>query len=182
MLKLQAVPSETNHSSPIDTLTNSCNGCVDKCHQILESITGSVFADENPTGSSSVGAHVRHIIERFNCFLVGYPLGQINYDLRKRDRTLERDLDRARTALSVIVSELSNLRDAKVQHLQVVESVDEHCPAVAVESTVERELMGLVSHTTHHLAIIVMIVKAHGLSLSEELGKAPSTIIYERQN
>ncbi len=52
---------------------------------------------------------------------------------------------------------------------------------ISVESTVDRELMGLVSHSIHHLAIIVLIAKSHGCNIDGDLGKAPSTIMFERQ-
>ena len=179
---MQAVLHQSKHPVPIETLTHSCACCVDKCQQILGSISESIYISENPVGSSSVGAHVRHIIERFNCFLAGYPVGQIDYDLRKRDRVLELKMDSATAALFAITNALSQLCEGDSKQLQVRESVDEHCPAVVVNSTVERELMGLISHTIHHLAIIVMLVKSQGMSISEDLGKAPSTIIYERQS
>ncbi len=178
---MQAAHHQPIPIAPLGTLTNACESCVGQCQQIIKIISARVFS-EKTVGGSSVGAHLRHIIERFDCFLTGYPVGQINYDLRRRDRQLELNIESAKEALIAVASGLSQVREVDIKQLSVMESVDENGSVVAVDSTVERELMGLVSHTIHHLAIIVMLAKAQGYTLNENLGKAPSTIIYERQN
>ena len=39
--------------------------------------------------------------------------------------------------------------------------------------------MGLITHTTHHLAIMGMIARDLGYHLDDDFGKAPSTIVFE---
>ena len=180
MNKFQSVLPQSNTTLPIESLSLACIRCVSQCQQILAAIPESVFC-ENSVGTSSVGAHTRHIIERFSCFIPAYADGQINYDQRKRDQSLELDLNNANKALQAITEDLSLLREVVDSSLSVSESVDEHSDVVTVDSTIERELMGLVSHTIHHLAIIAMLVKAQGYTLNADLGKAPSTIIYEKK-
>jgi hypothetical protein len=51
---------------------------------------------------------------------------------------------------------------------------------VSITSTVDRELMALITHSIHHLAIIALIVKSYGYEMDDDFGKAPSTIVYER--
>ena len=41
---------------------------------------------------SSVGAHVRHIIEFYNCLLEFDIRRMVNYDKRKRDKSLENSI------------------------------------------------------------------------------------------
>ena len=53
-------------------------------------------------------------------------------------------------------------------------------PAVEINSTLERELMGLITHSIHHLAIIALLAKSFGHQMDSDFGKAPSTIVYER--
>src|SRR5690606_8636434 len=43
----------------------------------------------NCLSGSSIGQHVRHILEFYICLLEGIPIGIINYDNRKRDVNLE---------------------------------------------------------------------------------------------
>ena len=52
-------------------------------------------------------------------------------------------------------------------------------PAVEINSTLERELMGLVAHSIHHLAIIALLAKSFDHQMCSDFGKAPSAIVYE---
>jgi hypothetical protein len=52
-------------------------------------------------------------------------------------------------------------------------------PEVEITSTLERELMGLITRSIHHLAITALLVKSFGHQLGSDFGKAPSTIVYE---
>jgi hypothetical protein len=40
---------------------------------------------------SSVGQHVRHTVEFFQCFILGLENGVVDYDARKRDFLIEND-------------------------------------------------------------------------------------------
>ena len=53
-------------------------------------------------------------------------------------------------------------------------------PAVEINSTLERKLMGLVTQSIHHLATIALLAKSFGHQMDSDFGKAPSTIVYER--
>ena len=52
-------------------------------------------------------------------------------------------------------------------------------PAVEINSTLERKLMGLVTQSIHHLAIIALLAKSFGHQMGGDFGKAPSAIVYE---
>jgi hypothetical protein len=177
---LQVALDQSNSDLSLDTLTNACENSIGDCQLILEQIIDGMYT-YRVENHSSVGAHIRHIIERFNCFFDGHPQQLIDYDNRKRDRNLEASLVNAKHALAGVSSSLNKVRASKLTAVSVSESVDDNHPPVVVQSTIERELMGLVSHTTHQLAIIVMLVNAQGGSLPVELGKAPSTLIFENR-
>jgi hypothetical protein len=65
------------------------------------------------------------------------------------------------------------------QQLMVSETVHHRGFLVRVASTAERELMGLVSHSIHHLAIIPLLAEALGHSVDQNFGKAPSTFVFK---
>ena len=46
------------------------------------------------------------------------------------------------------------------------------------DSSVERELQVLLSHTVHHYALIAVALRLHGHPVDEEFGVAPSTLRY----
>src|SRR5438128_328016 len=56
---------------------------------------------------SSIGQHVRHIIELFVCLEDGYTSGTVNYEKRKRDRRIETDKDLAMGLLNKIAAGLN---------------------------------------------------------------------------
>ena len=129
-----------------------------------------------------MGAHIRHILDRFLCFLAGLPEASIDYDARKRDKSIENNLDAATFALASVARRIESLDMLNTlgTSISVRESVHHLGPSVAMPSTVGRELMGLVTHSIHHLAIIALIVKSYGYEIDSDFGKAPSTIRYER--
>lgn len=53
-----------------------------------------------PPGQASIGAHVRHSLNLFACFLRGLPDAVIDYDDRSREARLECDPDVARGVIA----------------------------------------------------------------------------------
>lgn len=167
---------------PLDNsqLIDGCQHCLTQCETLLEQLSRLDYLD--CAGGSSVGTHIRHVLERFQSFFDGLPEAYVDYDRRRRDSLLETDPAAASEALSALAAQLSDLdlvSDPKIG-IRVHESVYHAGPAVTILSTVPRELMSLITHTTHHLAIIKLLVKPLGYSLESDFGKAASTIRFER--
>ncbi len=122
---------------------------------------------------------MRHILDRFQCFFAGLTVGCIDYDARKRDKSIESDLESARVAVASIAQQLQELSSAQTAAIDVAEAVHFGSDRVVLGSSVARELMSLITHTTHHLAIIRLIARDFGHTLDEDLGKASSTLAFE---
>ncbi len=164
-------------SDPDSQLIDGCLHCMRQCERLLQSLS-----DENYTHTglgSSVGAHMRHVLERFQSLFDGLQGDVIDYDARKRDRDIERDRHAALSVLADLVRGISGLGSDIHRRVRVQESVNHQGPAVTIHSSVSRELMSLITHTTHHLAIIVLLVKPFGVTMGPEFGKAASTIRFE---
>ena len=161
-------------------LLAGCVRSIEQCGQLLRLISAESYVDSS-RGTSSVGAHVRHILDRFHCFLAGMPVGSIDYDARNRDKSIENNPDAATFALVSVCRRIETMAalDDLGTAITVRESVHHQGPAVTMSSTVGRELMGLVIHSIHHLAIIALIVKSYGYEMDSDFGKAASTILYE---
>ncbi len=162
-------------------LVAGCVNCIDQCDQLLNIISQSVYVDASK-GGSSIGAHVRHILDRFHCFFTGLKMSSIDYDARKRDKEIEHNLEAATFALATVARRIDQLNQMQfpTELIRVRESVHPSNPAVEISSTAEREMMGLITHSIHHLAIIALIAKSFGYQMGTDFGKAPSTIVYER--
>ena len=132
---------------------------------------------------SPVGAHFRHVLDHYRAFLNGLSTGVLNYDVRDRDQRVETDVAVAtRTAEDVIV-QLEEIPGPRLpQSIQVSANVIENGKSVVdwTGSTVQRELMYLLSHTVHHYAIIRLLAKQTGVELDADFGVAPSTIAHRR--
>ena len=162
-------------------LIHGCKHCVNQCDELLNMVSQQVYGSF-PEGTSSIGAHMRHILDRYLCFFAGLQNGLIDYDARKRDKSIETNLEAAAFALTSVSRRIDamTLSEELGKTITVRESVYHQGPSVEIPSTVDRELMGLISHSIHHLAIIALITKSFGYRLDSDFGKAPSTILYER--
>ena len=161
-------------------LIEGCRHCMAQCDSLLKLISHQDFVD--CSRGASVGAHMRHVLDRFLCLFNGLPSLVVDYDARKRDRSIETNLQAAAFALASVSKRIDAIAQTSPAQmtLSVQESVFHEGPAVALQSTLERELMGLITHTTHHLALIALLAKSMGYALDADFGKAASTIRYER--
>lgn len=130
--------------------------------------------------SSAIGGHVRHVLEFYECFFEGIGSGRIDYDSRRRDPMIEA----SRTfAMHKIESYVAALRtDGRLVmggKLRVrMEDAPEEMDAW-LDSSITRELQVLMSHTTHHYALIAVGVRLLGYEVPAHFGVAPSTLRYQ---
>lgn len=162
----------------VGNLQQACEYGLQQCQQLLVRLSAADYVASR-ADAASIGAHVRHILERFQSFLAGLPDGCVDYDARDRELSLEESPRSAEFALATILRRMGALQ-VDSRPLRVRESVLPDAPAGEAESTLARELLALVSHTTHHLAMIAMLARPLGYDLDASFGKAASTIIHER--
>ncbi len=178
MSKHEAV--QTGSNSDIQHLLDGCLYCVGQCADLLQLVPTETYV-VTPRDNASVGAHMRHILDRYHCFFRGLGDGCIDYDNRGRDPEIESNLEAARFSVTSFQKRFEDLdMDAIERQVQVREAVHRETGAVTIPSTVAREMMGLITHSVHHLAIIALLLKARGIAVDPDFGKAPSTLIYER--
>jgi hypothetical protein len=134
-----------------------------------------------------VGAQLRHCIDFFDCLLSSVDDGRVDYTRRRRDRRLENDRRHAMARLGELAAELRALEPEHADREILVRS--EEAPEDAgddwTRSTVRRELDFLVSHTIHHYALIVILLRFGGYRIPDELdgfGVAPSTLRHWRES
>lgn len=127
----------------------------------------------------TIGQHVRHIIELFQCLEVGYESGLVNYEKRKRDQTIETNRELALSILKSI-SEGLNKEDKNLV-LEACYSETE-LNTLRIDTNYFREIAYNLEHTIHHMALIrVGINEISTLEVPENFGVAGSTIKYRKQ-
>lgn len=130
---------------------------------------------------STIGQHFRHILDFYNCVLVGATHGELNYSNRERSPSIEHNTEMAKTAFLKLQQEIVKLSDTT----QLKVCTDFHTTTnqvdVIVDSSVGRELMYAYDHAVHHLAIIKIGIRENFDydRVDESIGVAPSTIMHE---
>ncbi|HTI09978.1 MAG TPA: hypothetical protein VL832_15530 [Puia sp.] len=126
----------------------------------------------------TIGQHVRHIIELFQCLENGYEGGLVNYEKRKRDPAIEKDPELACRLLEQILANLSR----PDRPLVLEASYEEDLPLV-FSTNFYREIAYNLEHTIHHMALIRIGIRDTGSEqfLPESYGIASSTLQHRRE-
>lgn len=129
--------------------------------------------------NNTIGQHIRHIIELFQCLENGYETGLVNYEKRKRDVSIETNKELAKELLQSIYKNLS--RPDKSLTLEAAYS-DNSADAIQISTNFYREIAYNLEHTIHHMALIrVGVNEVSRIVLPEDFGVASSTVKYRKQ-
>jgi uncharacterized damage-inducible protein DinB len=121
---------------------------------------------------STIGQHLRHCIEHYEEFSIALSENRpIDYENRPRDTHLENSPELAISRLESVRSMLNEL--PPVSRTLYVSDTGVKRPA---ETSMDRELLYLASHTVHHFALISVISRIRGESVPSDFGVAPSTL------
>ena len=129
----------------------------------------------------TVGQHVRHIAEFYQC-LLGRPADAtalsdvVNYDARQRDRVLETNPVAARRVLLDATIAL-NLPQTDAQLIL------EDKEGQRLITSLSRELSYLIEHTVHHMAVLRIVLDSAfpTIQVPDHFGVARSTLRHREQ-
>ena len=147
-------------------------------------------ADADGPFGEIVGPHLRHIIEHYEALTGQIEASRgpeavvVDYDSRVRDQRVQTEPAFALVRISLLRSALATLAawpDASFSRPVVVQTVGglQGELAFAAQSTWQRELGFLASHTVHHFAVLKTHASHQGRDLGAHFGKAPSTVAHE---
>jgi hypothetical protein len=135
-----------------------------------------------PLFNSPIGSHVRHILDIYQA-LMREQHNLIDYDLRRRGSDVETKRVAALKELIEIENWLMALKEEQFSEVKIVKT--EVClsqqESMNFTSTFGRELCFASSHVTHHLALIVAIAKSMNIKINGQMGIAPATATFLRQ-
>ena len=128
--------------------------------------------------NASVGQHVRHILEFYQCLLAGNDTKTVNYDSRQRDLKIETDLFIAKKTIDDIINALLDVKNDFPVSFTANYSFDNEDKSEIINSSFYRELAYNLEHSIHHQALIKVAITEMKLSrlVKETFGFAPSTI------
>ena len=128
--------------------------------------------------NSTIGQHVRHIIEMFQCLEIGYQSGKVNYEKRKRDQQIETDKQFALGILKEIHAGLG-----KEDKSLILEGVynDDSAQLMQFATNYYREIVYNLEHTIHHMALIrVGLKELTSMDLPDSYGMASATVKHKK--
>lgn len=156
-------------------LSDSCSGQLEELKELLLQLQASDYRSISPVfRKSSIGQHVRHILELFDCLVCQSESGVINYDLRERNLQLESDPAAALAKITELQSRIS------ISDRELILFPDQNPNTEGIKTTYNRELLYNLEHCVHHQALIrLACFNLSYVSLPESFGVANSTIRYQ---
>ena len=124
--------------------------------------------------NGTLGRHVRHILEFYECLFMSCADDAVCYDDRKRNILLEENIRFASDYVDQIIDKIEKVNINK--RLLLKSKYDN--AEILMESSLFREIMYNIEHTVHHLAIIRIAVSSEltYIDLSATFGYADSTV------
>jgi uncharacterized damage-inducible protein DinB len=186
--------------SPPTTIQALCRANLGLLRQKLQlvSVLKSSFGDSKaktlyaqvcPVVEASVGQHIRHSMDHLELaaqLAAGKSeTNELHYDLRKRGGEDEHDMDEAQQRMERVVELLKDVPEAtQPETVQAYFMLSGDPKEFQLPSTLEREMGFAAHHGIHHMAMVKIIALGTlGIprdALSLDFGRAPSTIVYDR--
>ena len=139
-------------------------------------ISDEQFRDKTvPPYHSSIGCHMRHILDIFDCILTGLDAGKVDLTARSRNVTVETDKAACQAYLASVLERLNSLRTADLEQLiDVTDDLGLGC--VTCKYTLGAALVQAHSHAIHHFAALGYVNSCLGINMpAAEFGYNPTT-------
>ncbi len=164
------------------TIISTINKNLNNAISLIDTIDQKVYID-NSIGPyySSIGSHLRHALDFFDCIISGLQNNDIDLTARKRDEIISINPGAAREHIYEIQRQLSAFVDVNTDYLlNVTDNLGDG--KVTVMYTLESILAQANTHATHHYAIISYIMCALDVNVViPGFGYNPSTPIPKRE-
>jgi len=133
----------------------------------------------NNLSGNTIGQHVRHIIELFQCLEAGYRCGEVDYERRKRDKHIETDKEFATGLFPEIIQHIAK----ENKPLALLTYYDDRSgQPERIGTNYYREIAYNLEHTIHHMALIRVGLRELGnIPVDDSYGVASSTLKYRKQ-
>ncbi|MCX4029116.1 DinB family protein [Endozoicomonas sp. SM1973] len=131
--------------------------------------------------NSSIGQHIRHVLDHYAHLQHWEPGSVLDYDQRKRGTEIESNPAAALTQIVCLQEWLNRLLDLENQSMTLRSLVVDNPSPISCATSFQRELLFSASHAVHHYALISVILKLKKIPVDEAFGVAPATLEYQQQ-
>jgi len=148
---------------------------LNKINFILSILNDELLSNSTiPPYKSSIGSHIRHILDFYHCILNTNSESEIDLTLRRRDLLVETKCISAIGYYKEIVSELKKSNFNFDDYVYVVDDLG--LGKIKIKYTFGALLAQAYSHTIHHYAIINYILDGLKISIDDpDFGYNPTT-------
>ena len=137
-----------------------------KSQVLLDGLTNEQFSDTSVSPYySSIGSHLRHILDFYDCIFNADEAGTIDLTARSRNKQFETNCDYALDYLNQIIGRLSATKFAIDGVVMVVDDLG--MGKIEIGYTYGALLAQANSHTVHHYAIINYIFDGLGIMIND---------------
>ena len=143
---------------------------------LLNSINDQEYANNSTAPYySSIGIHMRHILDVFQCIFDGVESGQIDLSARQRNGLAETKVVIGLAYFDEILSLLNKVDEKDLDKLVEVKD-DLGLGMITANYTIAAALIQAHSHAIHHFASIGYIISQMGINLPDgDFGYNPTT-------
>ncbi len=183
-----------SHDFPAHPAVQALDGLLGDLNVLLGDISDEEYCrQEDRVFRSSVGGHVRHLLDHVRALLDGAGRADrtVRYDRRERGTAVESSREAARIEAEDLRRRLADLEAAFTEldrperggrdalspvPLTVEQIVDPGRPPVYLRSNLLREIVFVMHHGLHHAALIAARLRSEGRELPATFGIAPATL------
>ncbi|KAM6497947.1 hypothetical protein JOM56_005895 [Amanita muscaria] len=179
-----SLPSNITGSDSLEKLLFVSKTVLQQAIDLLENQLGS--DDQLTTHSrylpgSTIGKHLRHARDHFQLLLnvmAMPPPRTLSYDVRVRNTPMETNRNAAKESILDTIKQLEELMpSANSNDPMTLQAVTPFLQEF--QTTFGRELWFAALHCVHHWSMVRVIAGELGITLSDDFGFAPSTLIYQ---
>jgi hypothetical protein len=127
----------------IPSINNSLNELIGLLNQLPEKEFSKPCFE---LSGATIGEHIRHIVEMFQCLNRNYDSGFVNYDKRERNILIQTNIDFA----VQIISDIQNTISKENKNLELQQMING--VVVKIQSNYYRELLYNLEHCILHQA------------------------------
>ena len=138
-----------------------------KSKNLITRLSNEQLCDHNiPPYHSSIGSHIRHILDFYKCIFKGIENELVDLTNRERDLAVETDCNFAMAYIDQILDSLKNSKIDINHNIDVIDNLGQG--KIKINYTVGALFAQANSHTIHHYALINYILDRIGVRINDE--------------
>lgn len=159
----------------MNIIVQSALKTLQKSQVLLDYLSNNQLCDSSvPPYHSSIGTHIRHILDFYDCIFNVDSENRVDLTARSRNKDVESDCDCAQDYLSLILRRLSDVSFDVSDTVLVIDDLG--LGKTEIPYTYASLLAQANSHTIHHYAIINYIFDSLGIVIDDsDFGYNPTT-------